>query len=325
MTSSHPLQVVDFHCHFLGAAFKPTTLEQVPAEQQDRWQHINQALTNPALLIETMERSGVSTRVISTPLEFLQIQHGDVDASLIPRINDNLAATVARYPHHLQALATVDVFGGEAAAQELTRAVKDLGMRGVFMACAKGGLLPDDARARPALAAAAEMGVPVFMHPVPDTEFRTRFKACGRLSEPLSRSTINSAALLAMLEGGVFEELPTLHVVVTALALGGLCLAKSLGVGAHIGADEPAAARRHVYADTTGLSPFITRTAVELLGADHVLMGSDWPVVDDPHMAARVADLLAACKLAPEDQQRIAGGNARRLLKIQEVSAAAMH
>ena len=38
----------------------------------------------------------------------------------------------------------------------------------------------------------------------------------------LARATINSAALIAMLEGGTFDEIPGLRVVVTTLAFGGL-------------------------------------------------------------------------------------------------------
>jgi hypothetical protein len=56
----------------------------------------------------------------------------------------------------------------EAGARELTHAVTELGLRGVFVESAKGALLPDAEEARPTFAAAAALGVPVFLHPVED-------------------------------------------------------------------------------------------------------------------------------------------------------------
>jgi aminocarboxymuconate-semialdehyde decarboxylase len=182
-------------------------------------------------------------------------------------------------------LASVDAYAGDDAATELTRAVTALGLSGVFMESAKGELLPDCSQAEPVLAAAASLAVPVFLHPVPDPGLKARFG-----NERVVRSTINSAAILAMIAGGVFEKHRGLKVVVTALALGGLLLADRIPDG--------------VYIDTTGMKPAMLRGAVELLGARRVVAGTDWPVVQEP------ADRLASL---PEP---VAAANARQLLRI---------
>lgn len=52
----------------------------------------------------------------------------------VTRVNDTVADLVSRHPGRLYGLATVDACGGDASARELTRAVKDLGLRGVFVA-----------------------------------------------------------------------------------------------------------------------------------------------------------------------------------------------
>ena len=44
---------------------------------------------------------------------------------------------------------------------------------------------------------------------------------------------------------------------------------------------RPALTRRHVYIDTMGLNPVTMRAAIDMLGADHVLMGTDWPIVEE--------------------------------------------
>ena len=62
-----------------------------------------------------------------------------------------------------------------------------------------------------------------------------------------------------MLEGGAFDEIPNLRVVVTTLAMGGVFLAGGFGDGQRIRSDAPALTRRHVYIDTMGLHPAVVR------------------------------------------------------------------
>ena len=177
-------------------------------------------------------------------------------------------------------------------ARELTRAVKELSLRGVFVESAKRDLLPDAHEARPAFAVAAALGVPVFVHPVTDPDMHNRFKRLGPLGVRLARANINAAALVALLEGGVFDELPNLRVVVTTLAMGEVLLAGGFGDGARLRSDTPALTRRHVYVDTMGLHPVLVRTAIDLLGADHVFVGTGWPIAVEKWVPDRLADGL---------------------------------
>jgi aminocarboxymuconate-semialdehyde decarboxylase len=308
------LQLVDFHNHFVGPDFALTTLAGLPPPARPMWEAINRQLADPDALLASIARAGVTARVISTPLEFVANAAGRVPRATIPRLNDAVAALVARHPGRLYGLATVDAYDGEVAGREVTRAVVQLGLRGVFVESAQGDRLPDAPQARPTFAAAAALGVPVFLHPVEDPALFARFKRFGRLGVRLTRGTINAAALGALLEGGVFDELPTLRVVVTALALGGVQLAGGWGDGARLRHDTPADRRRHVYIDTTGLHPALVRSAVDLVGADHVLMGTDWPVVVED--GARVAAVLTAAGLDEAARQRIAGDNTLALLGI---------
>jgi aminocarboxymuconate-semialdehyde decarboxylase len=312
--SAPDLRIIDFHNHFVGPSFALTTLADVPPAQRPFWEGVNRGLADPGAVIASIEDCGLAARVISAPLEFLRDADGKLPAGTIPRINDGIAELVSGHPGRLYGLATVDAYGGEAAARELTRAVEELGLRGVFAESARDDLLPDAPEARPRFAAAAALGVPVFLHPVADPQMDDRFRRYGRLGVRLTRGTINSAALVAMLEGGVFDEIPNLRVVVTALALGGVLLAGGFGDGARLRKDTPAPLRRHVYVDTTGLHPVMVRSAVDLLGADHVLMGTDWPVAVETSERMRAA--LAAAGLDPAERQMIASGNALRLLGV---------
>ena len=193
------MRIVDFHNHFVAPEFP---LCAVPPGA-------NRHVSSFEALAASLE--GIAARVINTPLEFLENRQAE-------RINDSVAAAVSRDPQRLFGLATVDAYAGEPAARELERAVRSLGLRGLFMESAKDGLLPDAPEAGPTLAAAVGLGVPVFLHPVADAELDRRFRRFGRMGVRLTRSTINSAALYSLLEGGVFESLPGLRIVVTALA-----------------------------------------------------------------------------------------------------------
>lgn len=299
------LRVVDFHNHFVGPGFALTTLAGAPPAQRAFWEVVNARLGAPQALLASLEESGVAARVINTPLEFLHDEQGRVPAGTVQRINDSVAELVHRHPGRLHGLATLDAYAGEAAAAELERAVAQLGLRGLFMESAKGGLLPDAPEARPALAVAARLGIPVFLHPVADAELDRRFRRFGRLGVRLTRGTINCAALFALMEGGVFEELPGLRVVVTALAFGGVLLAAGMPERSRL---------QRVYIDTTGMDRVAVRGSIEILGADHVLVGTDWPVVQQKAVPATLQAMFDDFGLDAGERRAIAGENALRLL-----------
>jgi aminocarboxymuconate-semialdehyde decarboxylase len=310
-----PPKIVDFHNHYMGPAWTLTNMASMPPAARPAWEKINGNLQSPSALIGSVESAGIAARVINTPTAFIEDADGNVPADAHRRINDQMAEVVGKNPGKLYGLATVDAFSGDAGARELTRAVRELGLRGVFVESAKGDLLLGAKESRPVLAAAASLGVPVFVHPQTDAQLHKRFSRTGRIGVRLARGTINSAALISLLETGTFDEIPQLHVVVTTLAFGGVLLAAGFGDGQRIRSDAPALTRRHVYIDTMGLNPAVIRAAVDLLGADHVLMGTDWPIVEEKSVPERLAKAFTHAGLSAAEQQMVASGNALRLLK----------
>jgi predicted TIM-barrel fold metal-dependent hydrolase len=301
--SSEPLKVIDFHNHYVGPNFALT--RTAPPE-----------LTDPNALLDSLEVAGIAGRVINSPTAFLHDADGNVPRGTIQRINDEIADIVSKNPGKFYGLATVDAYSGDEAARELTRAVHELGLRGVFIESGKGDLLPNAPQARPTLATAAALGVPVFVHPVTDPTMHKRFGQTGRQGIRLARATINSLALLSLLEGGVYDELPTLRVVVTTLAIGGVLMVGAFGNNLRISRHTPDDARRHVYIDTMSLNPALVGSVVELLGADHVLAGTDWPITVEKDVPARLQKALAFAGLDSARQQMVASGNTLKLLGV---------
>jgi aminocarboxymuconate-semialdehyde decarboxylase len=311
-----PLKVIDFHNHYVGAAFTPIVGAGAPAGRPEYFDAVNSSLADSRALLDSIDGAGVVGRVVNTPLEFIQDPNADVAPDTITRINDQLADLVSRHPGRLYGLATVDPYSGEAAAREVVRAVRELGLKGVFLQAAKNEMLLDAPQARPALASAASLGIPVFVHPITDTQLSNRLQRYGRPGITLNRSTINAAALVALLEGGVFDELLNLRVVVTTLAIGAILLATGLDGDRRLRRDAPEITRRHVYIDTMGLNPVLIRSVVEMLGADHVLAGTDWPIFTETRIPERLQHALDASGLTAPHQQLVASGNTAKLLGI---------
>jgi predicted TIM-barrel fold metal-dependent hydrolase len=315
MGAELPYPIVDFHNHHIDARWTPTTAIGAAPDQRARWEVINRLLADETALLADIEAGDITARVVNTSTALIADPDGNVPAGIFEPINDSLAELVARHPGQLYGLASVDAFAGEAAARELTRAVRDLGLRGVFLESAKGELLLDAPQARPTLATAAALGVPVFVHPINPRPLTRQLAPYGRLGTLFARGTINAASLIALLEGGVFDELPNLQVVVTTLAIGAILLGGGL-TGAKLRSDTPSLLRRHVYIDTMGFDPALIRSTAEILGVDHVLVGSDWPIVNDKPIRARVERSLAAAGLDLDEQRLVAAGNSSRLLGV---------
>ena len=74
--------------------------------------------------------------------------------------------------------------------------------------------------------------------------------------------------------------------------------------------------RKHVFIDTTLCHPALIRASVDLLGADNVLAGSDWPIAGETPIRGMLLDAMLQARLSDNEQKAIAAGNCRRLLGI---------
>ncbi|WP_116950368.1 amidohydrolase family protein [Jiangella endophytica] len=302
-----PRYIADFHTHYANPEYPALLPRNSAAVLETRWAGLARRIADLDDLLGETGRDDIDLRVLSAPPSLVTPAGERTAPDDQRRINDHLAEAVASVPERLAGLATVDAFGGEPAAAEAVRAVRELGLSGIVVDCATDGRLLSDPSARPALTAAAELGVPVFAHPISPDVLTTAFAGLGRYGTSLARGTINAAALLSLLADGVLAELPELHVVFPMLGIAGLSLAAA--------ADDGDALRAQVYVDTMGFVPAAVRFATELLGADHVLVGSDWPIGVRGASRDRVEAVLAAAGLAPDEADLVAGGTALRLVR----------
>jgi predicted TIM-barrel fold metal-dependent hydrolase len=316
MTDTASLRAIDFHTHHIPARFEVTAGRTAPANQQQRWQALAQKLADEALLMKDIRDGAVSARVVNIPAQLIAGPDGRVPHETIVAINDELAALVARYPGQIYGLASVDGYDGDVSAREAERAIRELGMRGIFMDCARGEMMIDAPQTRPTLEVAARLNVPVFVHPVAPQALTRQMAPYGVVGTLFARGTTNSASLIALVEGGVFSQLPGLRVVVTAIAFGGLAMAAALESESRLDSGTIAVLRRNVWIDTMWPQPALIRAAVDLLGHEHVIAGSDWPIVDSGSVPDGLAQAMQRACIPGNQQNAIASGNCRRLLGL---------
>jgi aminocarboxymuconate-semialdehyde decarboxylase len=314
--SAPSLRVIDFHNHHVPARFELTAARAAPANQGARWDALARKPPDEALMLKDVRDERLAGRVINIPAQMIADADGHVPHDTIRALNDHVAELAARYPGKLYGLASVDAFDGERAAREAERAISDLALLGLFVDCGRGDLLLDAPQARPTLEMAARLGVPVFAHPVAPQPLTRQMAPYGVVGTLFARGTVNAACLIALIESGVFAQLPRLRVVVTGHAIGGLAMASGLSGQSRAPAGAIATLREHVFIDTQLIDPALIRAAVDLIGADHVLTGSDWPIVDDGPIAGPLADAMASAGLTAAEQQAIAAGNCLRLLGL---------
>jgi predicted TIM-barrel fold metal-dependent hydrolase len=317
MSPSHAdLEIVDFHCHHIPARFEQTAVRSAPANQRARWEALARRLSDEDVLLKDIRAGDVAARVVNIPAQLIADAEGCVPHETIGAMNDELAMLVGRYPGRIHGLGSVDAYDGDRSGREAERAIRALGLRGLFVDCARGDLMIDAPQARPTLEVAARLGVPVFVHPVAPQPLTRQMVPYGLIGTLFARGTANSASLIALVEGGVFSQLPGLRVVVTALALGGVAMAAGLSSESLLPSGTVDVMRKHVFIDTMRFHPTLIRASVALLGADKVLAGSDWPIAGDGPIRGMLSDAMQQAGLSDDEQSAIASGNCRRLLGI---------
>jgi aminocarboxymuconate-semialdehyde decarboxylase len=231
--------------------------------------------------------------------------------------NTGLARMRAARPERVSVLGAVPLQDSDAAASELRELMSSGVFAGVEVTASIVGTYLGDARFEPFWVAAQDTGALVFVHPTTrgfaDPVFQERY-LWNLVGNPME-TTIAAAHMVL---NGTMERHPGLRVM---LAHGGgaiLALSGRLRHGhksiapAGGGLQEPAdeSIRRFLF-DTITHDAGLLRTLVQTVGADRVLLGSDYPFdMADPDPVGTVR----AAGLSPHDERAVLSGNAERLL-----------
>ncbi len=283
----------------------------------DSWQFVPRGLLDPAPLLSEAVAAGIATRVVCLPPFLLRHDLPASDGAAYSRaINDGLAAMADGSGSRIRMLATVPLQDPPAAAVELRRAVAELDAAGAVIATNVAGRVElDDASLAPFWEAAASLGALVFIHPhdVAGAGRMARYHLRNLVGNPLETALAGAALIF----GGVLDQHPDLRIL---LAHGGGALPWLLGRLDHghqvrpecRGIERPPSewARRFLY-DTIVFKPSILHALVEWMGADRVVLGTDFPFdMGDSRPVAAVGEAVQESS----QRQAILEGNAARLL-----------
>ncbi|HEX4555722.1 MAG TPA: amidohydrolase family protein, partial [Xanthobacteraceae bacterium] len=117
------------------------------------------------LRLKEMDEAGVDIQIISHGAPSAQKLSGDDAVALVRRVNDRLAAAIAKHPTRFAGFATLPTSDPAAAADELERAVTKLGFKGAMIHGLANGLFLDDKRFWPIFERAEKLDVPIYLHP----------------------------------------------------------------------------------------------------------------------------------------------------------------
>jgi aminocarboxymuconate-semialdehyde decarboxylase len=266
-----------------------------------------------------MDATGIDIQALSpSPGQYYYWADPELGRAAARTINDAVAGMAAEHRDRFVALGTVPLQEPRLAVDELRRCVRDLGMRGVEIDTNVCGAEISGEALRPFWAAAEELDVLVFIHPLGFThgERLSRYYFTNLIGNPLE-STI---AISYLIFDGVLDAYPGLKICV---AHGGGFLPMYAGRMAHAyrhredvrgPQHSPETYLRHLYYDSVVYDGAQLEALVKWYGSDHVLLGTDWPY--DMRELDPIGLVNAVPGLDDEARDAICGGNAAHLLKL---------
>ncbi len=324
---------VDIHCHVLckpardlvAAANLPNTRhrDDSPATAAATAEHQQRVL--PQLLsleqrLGDMDTMGIDVQAVSPSPD--QTYYGlppDLAIEATRLVNDNIAEIMGKHPDRFAGLGTVPFQAPELAVAELERLHKSLGLKGIEIAGSVQGDDYSDPKFRPIFAKVEELGLLMFMHPTGFTH--TQRMGPWHLGNLIGNPLESTVAVHHLIFGGVLDRYPGLKLVV---AHGGGFLPAYSGRIDHGAAARPDTCEhlRHdpthylkrLYFDTMVFTHHQLEYLVEQWGADHILMGTDYPF--DMGEVDPVGFVEGAKNLSEGDKRAVLGHNAARLLNI---------
>jgi 2,3-dihydroxybenzoate decarboxylase len=306
--------------HFLGpgyeqdlSIFEPSVARYITARAHDFVEH----------RLAEMDEAGIDMQVLSLAAPGLQaVAEPGAAVSQAQAVNDFLAEVVRAHPDRFAGWAAVPTIAPQAGADELERAVRELGMRGAMINGHTGGVYLDDPRYLPLWERVADLGVPLYIHPVnaPGTWATVEgYPEIATATWGWAAETGSHA--LRLVFSGLFERFPQLTLVLGHM---GELLpfnlwrlddrASTMFVDAHPLPHPPSHyLRQNLMVSTSGVFSDVPLLACrDALGADRIMFAVDYPY---QYMSDGVAWLDAA-PLDDQERELIAHGNAERLLGL---------
>ncbi len=280
-----------------------------------------------AARIADMDASGISTQVLSVAGPGADLVAGAAGIDVARAYNDALAEACARHPGRLRGFAHLPLHSPDAAAEELTRAVKTLGFHGALVNGPTDGRFLDDTMYDAVLSQAAALDVPIYLHPgIPSASVRAAYYdgLPGNFSFTMALSawgwhaeTATHTLRLAL--SGALDRHRGLKIVIGHMGealpfmLDRIDETTMLEAKARLRGSVREILTEQVWLTTSGfftMAPFMA--ALVTFGVDRIMFSVDYPFASN----ARARAFLDGLPVSSADRAKIAHGNADALLRL---------
>jgi len=276
---------------------------------------------NPAAKIAWMDRVGMDVAAISVgpPIYFYGLKP-DAGLEAARLANDGIAQMVAKYPMRFRGLAHLPMQDPDAAITELERVAKEYKFRGVELATSIEGVSLADMKFRKVLKTIEQLGLYVFTHPY-------QCLASGGMDAYYLRNFVgfplDTTMMVAhLMFSGALDDLKKLRFL---LAHGGGFMPYQIGRFVHghnvrpepkvNNASSPRELFKRFYFDCLTHEPRSTRHLITMVGADHIVIGTDNPFDMAPKGdALQVGQVDAIPGLTKAEREWICSKTAKKLL-----------
>ncbi len=271
--------------------------------------------------LQDMNAAGVDIQVLSLASPGVELFDATTGTELARKMNDALAAILQKHPNRFMGFASLAPKLPGAAADELERAVKELGLKGWKTNSNFGDSYLDDEQYWPILARAEKLGVPIYLHPATPAILQMR-KYGFQLAGPLFGFGAETLlCLMRLILSGVFDKFAGLKIILGHLGEGLPFILERIdffhgkpfsvpGAKSKISKRPSEYVKNNVLVTTSGnyFQPAFMCT-YQALGIDRILLATDYPYEDSKECIRFLEGLV----LSQKDKDQIYCLNAGRL------------
>lgn len=309
-------EVLQSHASSLAGVSNPMNT----AERQSKLADLD------TLRLHDMDMAGIDLQVLSDVGSTMVSRPGEEEIKLARGSNDQVAAACAAHPDRFAGFAILPMTEPEAAADELERAVRSLGLLGAMIFGTTNGRFLDDPAFLPVLERAAALSVPIYLHPAfPPEPVREAYYTNLDPAVGIGLATFGwgwhsevGIHALRLILAGVFDRLPTLQIIIGHMGeMIPFMLARIHDMLAPLAKQlqhpVPEYFLHNFHITTSGFftdPPLLL--AMQVMGADRILFSVDYPFSANEQGRA----FLDHASISPADKEKISHLNAERLLGL---------